>query len=177
MKAWIIEDESKAADRLEKLIFKIDPSIRITNRLGCVASTIDCLKNQRPPDLIFLDIHLEDGLSFEIFKYLNLQVPVIFTTAYDGYALRAFKMNAVDYLLKPIKQEELERSIQKFKQKNERDAVSYGDLVKYFLKEPSPQRFLVRIGSKIRLVGTDEIAYFFSQNKITYLITGLLTVL
>ncbi|MFN3873911.1 MAG: LytR/AlgR family response regulator transcription factor, partial [Ignavibacterium sp.] len=106
MKTIIIEDEKLAAERLEELIKEIDPSIEISVKIPSVEQSIKYLKLNKP-DLIFLDIQLEDGLSFSIFEKVEIDVPIIFTTAYDQYAIRAFKLNSIDYLLKPIKKDEL----------------------------------------------------------------------
>jgi len=106
MKTIIIEDEKLAAERLKEIINEIDPSIEIADTLSSVEQSINYLK-QNKPDLIFLDIQLEDGLSFSIFDKVEIDVPIIFTTAYDNYAIKAFKLNSIDYLLKPIKKNEL----------------------------------------------------------------------
>src|SRR5690606_5311038 len=114
MKTIIIEDEKLAAERLEELINEIDPLIEISSKLTSVEQSIKYLK-QNKPDLIFLDIQLEDGLSFSIFEKVDVDIPIIFTTAYDQYAIKAFKLNSIDYLLKPIKREELREALNKYK--------------------------------------------------------------
>ena len=114
MKTIIIEDEKLAAERLEELIHEIDPSIEISAKLTSVEQSKKYLK-QNKPDLIFLDIQLEDGLSFSIFEKVDVDVPIIFTTAYDQYAIKAFKLNSIDYLLKPIKKDELRKALNKYK--------------------------------------------------------------
>jgi len=112
MKAIIIEDEQLAARRLEQLIRNIDPSIEIVSMLESVAESVDWFSKNEHPDLIFLDIHLEDGLSFSIFDHVKVSAPIIFTTAFDEYAIRAFKLKSIDYLLKPVSQDDLKCSHQ-----------------------------------------------------------------
>ncbi|MBK8195803.1 MAG: response regulator [Lewinellaceae bacterium] len=115
MKVLIIEDENAAARRLEKLLSEVEPEAEVVQRLDSVEASVLWLKGNPQPDLILLDIHLADGASFEIFEHINITCPIIFTTAYDEYALQAFKVNAVDYLLKPIKTNELAAAIDKYK--------------------------------------------------------------
>src|SRR4030066_472408 len=115
MKCLIVEDEKSAAERLVGLIKKYDPSIGITEIVQSVKNAVQWLNTHQAPDLIFMDIQLADGLSFEIFEQTIVKTPVIFTTAYDEYALKAFKVNCIDYLLKPIDQDELKNAIDKFK--------------------------------------------------------------
>ena len=114
MRAIIIEDEQLAARRLEQLIRNTDPSIEIVSILESVAESVEWLRNNQHPDLIFLDIHLEDGLSFSIFDQVKVASPIIFTTAFDEYAIRAFKLKSIDYLLKPVNQADLAAAIGKY---------------------------------------------------------------
>jgi DNA-binding LytR/AlgR family response regulator len=174
MKAIIIEDEQLAANRLESLIKTCDNSIEIVTKLESVEESVYWFKNNPHPDLIFLDIHLEDGLSFSIFEKTKINVPVIFTTAFDEYAIRAFKMKGVDYLLKPISQEDLCQAINKYK-----DWTGYGkqniDLNDLFriIKDNKPeyrQRFSVTVGEKLKSIDVDDIAYFFSTSGITFVV-------
>ena len=116
MKVLIIEDENAAARRLEKLLTELDADILVLQKIDTVELAVAWLQSNPQPDLIFLDIHLADGSSFDIFEHVNVTCPVIFTTAYDEYALQAFKVNAVDYLLKPIKSSELATALAKYKQ-------------------------------------------------------------
>ncbi len=170
MNVWIIEDEEAAARRLEKLVTSIDPSIQITRRMDSIIETLTAIQEGPLPDLLFLDIQLADGLSFEIFNHTKIDKPIIFTTAYDQYAIQAFKVNAIDYLLKPIKKVELERSIQKFKTWANTEAFNYGKLAEILKKDKPSQRFLLKVGQRLRLVDTADAAYFFSEDKITFLV-------
>lgn len=170
MNVWIIEDEEAAARRLEKLITTIDPSMVITRRMDSIIETLTAIQEGPLPDLLFLDIQLADGLSFEIFNHTKIDKPIIFTTAYDQYAIQAFKVNAIDYLLKPIKKVELERSIQKFKDWANTETFNYGKLAEILKKDKPSQRFLLKVGQRLRLVDTADAAYFFSEDKITFLV-------
>lgn len=169
MNILIIEDESAAVRRLRKLIAELLPESNILADLDAVETAIQWLQQNRPPDLIFLDIHLADGSCFEIFQHVKIERPIIFTTAYDQYALQAFKLNAVDYLLKPIKKEELEQAINRARPRLEAATIDYVKLAQA-LNAQQEKRFLVKIGQQIKLINIDEAAYFFSQNKITYLV-------
>ena len=172
MKTIIIEDEKLAAERLEELIQEIDPSIRITTKLGSVEKSIEYLK-QNKPDLIFLDIQLEDGLSFSIFEKVEVDVPVIFTTAYDQYAIKAFRLNSIDYLLKPIKKDELREALQKYKNIKTSYLVDFEEIIRSIQnKEVNyKKRFLIQYGQKIKKVEIDEVAYFYTMDKNVYLTT------
>lgn len=151
MKTIIIEDEKLAAERLEELIHEIDPSIEISAKLTSVEQSIKYLK-QNKPDLIFLDIQLEDGLSFSIFDKVDIDIPIIFTTAYDQYAIKAFKLNSVDYLLKPIKKDELRESLNKYKNIKSSYLMDFEDIIRSIQsKETSyKKRFLIQYGQKLK---------------------------
>jgi DNA-binding LytR/AlgR family response regulator len=170
MKAIIIEDEKLAAERLEELVREIDSSIEISTKLRSVEKSVAWLK-MNSPDLIFLDIQLEDGLSFTIFEQIDIDVPIIFTTAYDQYAIKAFKLNSVDYLLKPINKDELRDSLRKFKNIKTSHMLDFEDLIKSIQnKEVNyKKRFLIHYGQKIRKVETQEIAYFYAMEKSVFL--------
>lgn len=170
MNVWIIEDEEAAARRLEKLVTSIDSAMLITRRMDSIIETLTAIQEGPLPDLLFLDIQLADGLSFEIFNHTKIDKPIIFTTAYDQYAIQAFKVNAIDYLLKPIKKVELERSIQKFKDWTNTETFNYGKLAEILRKDKPSQRFLLKVGQRLRLVDTADAAYFFSEDKITFLV-------
>lgn len=172
MKTAIIEDEKLAQERLEELIIEIDPSIEVVVKLASVQESVKWLKKNKP-DLIFLDIQLEDGLSFEIFEKVTIDVPVIFTTAYDQYAIRAFKLNSIDYLLKPIRKEELRESLAKYKNLKTSLIRNFEDVFNSIInKEISyKKRFLVQYGQKIKKVETEEIAYFYSMDKNVFMTT------
>ncbi len=175
MKYLIIEDEDPAALRLEKMIREIMPDAIMIGHLVSVRSAVEYLKNNLPPDLIFLDIQLGDGISFEIFNSVTPKCPVIFTTAYDQYAVKAFKVNSIDYLLKPIKKEELVEAISKFKQRSttgHTDTVNFEKLTTILnTKSDYQKRFLIRFGDTIKAVEVTDVAYFYTENKINYLQT------
>jgi len=171
MNVLIIEDEQLAARRLENMILTYDSSIKVLAKLESVEDSVEWLKSNPHPDLIFLDIHLEDDLSFAIFEKVKVDSPIIFTTAFDEYAIRAFKLKSIDYLLKPIVQEELNNAISKYKawngQKNGIDMTALFDLINK--KEVSyRERFSVSYGQKIKSFGVAEIAYFYSKEGMTY---------
>jgi len=174
MKAIIIEDEQFAAKRLENLIKSCDPSIEIVAKLESVSESIVWFKENKAPDLIFLDIHLEDGISFTIFEEVQVNVPIIFTTAFDEYAIKAFKLKSIDYLLKPIVQEDLSKAIDKFKnwQGENKQVVDLAEL--YKILQPKTQqfreRYSVSVGEKIKTIEVKDIAYFFSTAGITFVV-------
>ncbi len=176
MKVLIIEDEKLAARRLEKLIKQYDPAIEVVGKLDSVKSTVKWLESNPQPDLAFLDIQLADGLSFEIFEQTILESPVIFTTAFDEYAIRAFKVNSIDYLLKPIDLEELTGAIEKYKktQPNTDNIVRRHifDNVLNLLTDNYKQRFVIKVGEHIRSIPVDDILYFYSLEKATFLHTS-----
>ncbi len=171
MKVWIIEDEDTAARRLEKLITEIDPEIQIVAKLDSIMGTLEYVQQNSLPDLIFLDIHLADGASFEIFNHTNIDKPIIFTTAYDQYAIQAFKVNALDYLLKPIKKAELEKALEKYRNWNQKPSIPYEEIARLVQQEKNSRRFLIRIGQRIQLVGVKDAAYFYTDQKITFVVT------
>jgi len=154
-----------------------DRDIRIVEVLSSVEGTVKWLKVNKLPDLILLDIHLADGLCFEIFEQVPVKCPVIFCTAYDEYALKAFELNSIDYLLKPVQQAKLEKSLQKMKELNRVQGTGMFNAQVHDLmglikgREASyKSRFMVKIGNRIKAVKTEDIAYFHSQNKLTLLV-------
>jgi DNA-binding LytR/AlgR family response regulator len=173
MNVVIIEDEAFAALRLKKMIMDFNPEIKILAELESVAESVKWFKSNPEPDLIFLDIHLEDDLSFAIFEQVNISSPVIFTTAFDEYAIKAFKLKSIDYLLKPIVHEELAAALKKYEQfsglhTNSVDLQSLYNLltnkeIKY------RERFSISIGTKIKMVEVADIAYFYVLDKGVYL--------
>ena len=175
MKVVIIEDEAFAALRLKKMIHEYNPEIRIVAELESVAESVKWFRNNPEPDLIFLDIHLEDDLSFAIFEQVDISSPVIFTTAFDEYAIKAFKLKSIDYLLKPIVHEELASALKKYEQfsglhRNPTDLQSLYNLITSNDKKYR-ERFSVTVGTKIRIVEVSEIAYVFVMDKGVYLRT------
>ncbi len=175
MKIVIIEDEKILADKLEQYILEIDESIEVLAKIGTVRDAVDWLAKNLV-DLIFLDIQLADGLSFDIFEQVQIKTPVIFTTAYDQYAIKAFKNNGIDYLLKPINIKELKESIDKFKELYQHKEINNPDflsLIEVFKdkSESYKKRFAINVGSKIKIINIDDIAYFYSTNKAVFLRT------
>ncbi|TVP42990.1 MAG: DNA-binding response regulator [Mongoliibacter sp.] len=173
MKILIIEDEGPAFRRLENLILEQMPEAKIVGNPDAVESAIDWFKKNPHPDLIFCDIQLADGLSFEIFEKVAVQCPIIFTTAFDQYAIKAFKLNSVDYLLKPIDPKELRAAINKYRQMKIGMQVDISELKSLLQKENKEykSRFMVKFGEKIQSVQTSETAFFFSEEKVTFLQT------
>ncbi|MBA4139183.1 MAG: response regulator transcription factor [Segetibacter sp.] len=171
----IIEDEEAAARRLQKMITEVLPEVNIHPSIATIRSATERLKTNPKPDLVFLDVHLADGQSFEIFKEVNVSCPIIFTTAYDQYALEAFKVNSIDYLLKPIKKDELQRAINKFLNLSGSPVPSV-DIQKLLLslkqeKVNYKERFAVKYGEHIKTIETTDAAYFYTENKANFLIT------
>lgn len=173
-KAIIIEDETLAAKRLEALVNKCDKTIEIIQKLSSIKASVQWLKQNPSPDLIFMDIQLDDGVSFSIFDQVSVDAPVIFTTAYDEYTIKAFKVNSIDYLLKPINQEELTFALEKFKklQLSSYHMSNDGEAsIENLKKSQVKSRFLVTSGTKFMAIPVEEIAYFYSEDKITFLQT------
>ncbi|HRD82296.1 MAG: response regulator transcription factor [Saprospiraceae bacterium] len=170
MNIFIIEDEDMAARRLQKLISDCEPGAVISGRADGIESAVAWLKNHPQPDLIFMDIHLSDGSAFEIFSRFQVQSPIIFSTAYDQYAIQAFKHHTIDYLLKPVKVEELRQALAKYQRMTAAQTPDYQSLADLIPQVRAPRRFLIRSGSTMKVVDASEAAYYFSQNKITYLV-------
>ncbi|RLD24097.1 MAG: DNA-binding response regulator [Bacteroidetes bacterium] len=174
MRAIIIEDEQRSAKRMRNLIEASGRNINIIACLGSVYESNDWFENNALPDLIFSDIQLGDGTAFDVFGKMQKIPPVIFTTAYDEFALIAFKANGIDYLLKPIDPEELNHAIDKFLSFNQKeDELSMDKIAKLLQKEDKiyKSRFIIKVGEKIKSVKTEEIACFYSMMKFTYLQT------
>ncbi|MBV6441498.1 MAG: DNA-binding response regulator [Haliscomenobacteraceae bacterium CHB4] len=174
MKILIIEDENAAARRLEKLLAEVAPEAVVLQRLDSVETSVLWLQSNPQPDLILLDIHLADGSSFEIFDHVTVTCPIIFTTAYDEFALQAFKVNAVDYLLKPIKTNELIASLDKYKRVFKSAAQDYSALLDTLRKQEGQnylRRMLIRFGNSIKLMDMADAAYFYTKDKITFLVS------
>lgn len=180
MRVVIIEDEYPAADRLQSLLKKVDPGLTVLQVLESVSSAKQWFSAQTsPPDLIFSDIQLSDGLSFEIYESLPVRCPIIFTTAYDEYAIKAFKVKSIDYLLKPIKQTELAASLDKYYDlradfspvKAQTKIESLLEVLKVPAQQESyKSRFLVMGHDQLIPVGVEEIAYFHTTQDIVYLV-------
>lgn len=173
MKTLIIEDELPAAKRLEKLLKKHCPSCEIISSLDSVESASKWLAENTAPDLIFMDIQLADGLSFDIFSKTEVNSPVIFTTAFDQYSLQAFKVNSVDYLLKPIDPDELKTALEKYdkfyKKADTFDRTGIENMLKSVLQQQQyKERFLVKSGQNLHYIPIKDIAYFFSEEGIAF---------
>ncbi len=171
MKVVIIEDEKLASDNLVAMIHKVDPAIEILKTIDNVKNAVSWL-SEHDPDLIFLDIHLGDDICFSIFDKVKVTAPIIFTTAYNQYAIRAFKLNSVDYLLKPFSEEDLQFALDKFKSQNNKLAVDMKKLLETIIDKPSFQeRFMVVSGQKIKSISIDQVAYFLSEGRYVKLVT------
>ncbi|MBZ4044243.1 LytR/AlgR family response regulator transcription factor [Flavobacterium hibisci] len=179
MTTLIIEDEKPAARLLQRKLEKLD--IAVQTMLHSVEESIHWFGNNAHPDLIFLDIQLSDGLSFEIFEKIDIKSAIIFTTAYDEYALKAFKLNSIDYLLKPIDEDDLETAVAKYKNRIPKQDNANQNLqldfeqIRQMLSNPFEktyrERFTVKIGHHLKVITKDEIECFFSENKGTYIHT------
>ena len=174
MNAIIIEDEKLSAEHLGNLLKKADAGIEVLAVFDSVKKSIEAFKSGLRADLLFVDIHLADGLSFEIFNEVILDTPIIFTTAYDEYAIRAFKLNSVDYLLKPIGIEELQTALGKFRKysRNEYSLMVENIMQAYqTMNKQYKSRFMIRIGENIVSVKTDQVAHFIFEDGIVLLAT------
>lgn len=172
MKVIIIEDERPAAEKLKKAIQKANPAIEIAAQLDSVSTAIDWMQQHPAPDLMFMDIELSDGLSFNIFNATNISCPVIFTTAYDEYWQEAFEHNSIDYLLKPIKQEKLEMALKKYEILKQHFAANLRQLLSYQQQNANEfkKRFLVKRGADYISIKTEEVAYFYATHKLVCLV-------
>ncbi len=173
MNVLLIEDELPAARRLEKMLNKLRPGIQISGPLESIEESVEWLKLHPAPDLLFLDIQLSDGLSFEIFREIQITQPVIFTTAFDEYALQAFKVNSVDYLLKPIDEKELEAALRKHEQNSRptQNSLPLEELIRQILPPAYKTRFLLKKGHGMIPVTVEDIAYFFASEKMVVMHT------
>lgn len=167
MNVLIIENEAPAATRLKKILTEMDPSANIVDTLESVQHSLDFFANNPEPDLIFLDIELGDGQSFDILQQHPIQSPVIFTTAYDEHALKAFKLNTVDYLLKPVRKEALAVALQKFKKQFSQTTEPGFQQTKQYKK-----RFLAKRGTRLFPINTADIAFFYTRDRIHWLKTN-----
>ena len=176
MNVLIFEDEKLASERLIELLKELRPEMEVVNSIKSVEAGVLWLQNNDVPDLIISDIQLLDGTSFEIFSQVEVSCPVIFTTAYDQYAIKAFEVNSVDYLLKPIQSEKLKGALDKVDAKSGGSEGGGGlDIaqIKELLRQDQPEyksRFLVKVGQRIRAIPIEKVAYFFSRDKLTYIV-------
>lgn len=175
MNIIIIEDETPALNRIKKMVIEIEPSVNIVATADSIESAVVAINKNPNTDLMLMDIELADGRSFEIFNRIDVKIPVVFTTAYDEFSLKAFKVNSIDYLLKPIEKEDLRAALNKFKSlNNKKDEMEH---LKFILNQINGKqntvkdRFLVKLGERLISVSSNEIAYFNSKDKLTYLVT------
>jgi DNA-binding LytR/AlgR family response regulator len=172
MKIILLEDEVRAANHLERLIGRVAPEMKIMARLESVRDAVAFLNNNPDIELIFSDVQLADGLSFELFSKVTVKCPIIFTTAYDHYAIEAFKTNGIDYLLKPIEEERLQKAIEKVKKFTPSLALEkILALARSSSAKEYKSRFMVKVGDKIRSIPIGEILAFYSLEKATYAFT------
>ncbi len=176
MNVIIIEDEKPAARRLNRMLQELN--VEVSTMLHSVEEAVNWFQNNQHPDLIFLDIQLSDGLSFEIFDAVEVKSAIIFTTAYDEYALQAFKLNSIDYILKPIDDEDLDVAVKKYqalKPEPQKMALDFDDIKKLLvnpLEREYKKRFTVKVGQHIKIINADEVECFYSENKGTYAATS-----
>ncbi|MGE5680118.1 MAG: LytR/AlgR family response regulator transcription factor [Bacillota bacterium] len=177
MKVLIVEDEVLTSRRLSQMILSYDSTIEILGVLDSIESVVNWFQKNNEPDLIFMDIQLSDGLCFEIFNKTSIEAPIIFTTAFDEYAIQAFRVNSIDYLLKPVKKEELIKSLEKYDRfKSRFSGVFKTSEIYEVLKSMSvsqqiyKSRFLVKSGQAFIKINSESVAYFYSENKLTYLV-------
>lgn len=172
MNVIIVEDEFAAGENIKGILRRLEPDMHIINIFDTVSSTVAWLRSNPAPDLIFMDIQLADGISFTIFECVTVETPIIFTTAYDEYAIRAFEVNSIDYLLKPISLEAVEKALEKFKKLSQAGMQqTIQNLEHFFRPKEYLKRVLVPIHDKIIPIKTAQIAYFYNTNGINELIT------
>jgi DNA-binding LytR/AlgR family response regulator len=167
MKILLIEDEQPAAKQLIKLLGVARPAFQVLDALDSVESAIRWLRTFPAPDLIFMDIQIADGLSFDIFRQIEVKSPVIFTTAFDHYAVQAFKVNAIDYLLKPVDPEDLSKALEKFENQRVTPTFDYAAMARFFQNDTYKDRFLVKNGQYFSFIQTSDIAFFRSADGLT----------
>jgi two-component system response regulator LytT len=178
MNIVIIEDEAPALNRISKLIKEVAPEVKIIATADSIVASVELFTTHNDIELVLMDIELADGQSFEIFNRAEIKCPVIFTTAYDEFALKAFKVNSIDYLLKPVDKEELKKAVEKFRVLHKTDKTDYETQFKSLLQglraerpESYKSRFLIKSGAKLISVPATDIAYFHAYDKMVYVIT------
>ncbi|MBR5402791.1 MAG: response regulator transcription factor [Bacteroidales bacterium] len=170
MRALIIEDEARAREHMKNLLSQHFPAAQVVGAVGSVQDAVNWLIANPDPDVIFMDVELTDGISFDIFNKVEVNSPVIVTTAYDQYAIQAFEVNAVDYLLKPIEIKDLQRAMARIVS-GEAKAPS-ADTVRNLMDQARKEKFLIRLNDRIVPVRVSDIAYFYSEDKNTYMVTA-----
>ena len=174
MKVLIFEDEKHTATRLIQLLKKYDPEINVVKVIGSVSEGVDWYKNNPMPDLVFQDILLNDGNCFEIFEQVKIEAPVIFTTAYNEFALQSFKLNSIDYVVKPYDFQDIKNALDKFNKFREMFVAPENDLLKSIAQsrdQKVKKRFLVKLGDKFRSVKSEDIAWFMFDEGVTFAFT------
>ncbi len=172
MKIVIIEDEPQAVERMESLLRQCAPGATVEARLDTIKGAVAWIRSHDPVDLILMDIQLADGLSFEIFNQTEVRSPIIFTTAYNEYALKAFKVNSIDYLLKPISPEDLGAALAKYKhlvgQASSQKMVESIGYAMQMLTKKYKERFVIKVGEHLKTIEVKDVLYFYSQEKFTF---------
>ena len=173
MRVLIIEDEIPAANRLKKLILGYDATIEIVDIIDSVESAVQWLNTFEMPNLIFMDIQLADGLSFDIFTEVDIKAPIIFTTAFDQFTLKAFKVNSIDYLLKPIDKKELHQAIQKFSNLYQKNTPNYDqntieNILQTLTQKQYRERFLIKLGQQFTYISLEDVAYIYSEERLVF---------
>jgi DNA-binding LytR/AlgR family response regulator len=176
MRVLIVEDEPLAAERLQYLLKSCEPDVQIIDQLDSIEDTVSFFRAKNKVDLLLLDIQLADGKSFEIFSKVEIDTPIIFTTAYDEYAIQAFKVRSIDYLLKPIQQSDLQQALDKFKKVTSFALLTTDDIASLRAllsenKKTFKERFVIKSGNKLQYKPTSEVAYFFADGKTNYLVS------
>lgn len=168
MRVLIVEDETAAYENLVDILAEIDKEITVAGYTESIRQTVNWLRHNEAPDLILMDIHLSDGAAFSIFEKINVDTPVIFTTAYDEYAIKAFKVNSIDYLLKPVKTEELKCALEKFARYTRQDLIkNLSNLTRYIQPQKYSDKILVPVKDRLLPVNLDDVSYFYTTEKNT----------
>ncbi len=171
MRVLIVEDETSAYINLKKILEEVDNTIEIAENTESIKQTVKWLENNIAPDLIFMDIHLSDGSAFNIFNLITVEVPIVFTTAYDEYAIEAFKVNSIDYLMKPIEKSEVKRAINKYRKLNGHDLVKYINQLSQLIPSGRyPEKLLIPVNDKLTQVALNEVACFYTTDNSTQII-------
>ena len=166
MRVLIVEDETSAYINLKKILEEVDNTIEIAKNTESVKQTVKWLENNVAPDLIFMDIHLSDGSAFNIFNLITVDAPIVFTTAYDEYAIEAFKVNSIDYLMKPIEKSEVKRALDKYRKLNGHDLVKYINQLSQLIPPARyPEKLLIPVNDKLIQVALNEVACFYTTDN------------
>lgn len=169
MNVLIVEDETTAYENMVDLLALVDPNIHVVGNTESIRQTIKWLGEHEAPDLIFMDIHLSDGSAFVIFDEIRIEIPIIFTTAYDRYAIEAFKVNSIDYLLKPVKEDDMRRALTKFSKWGRPDISQYLSQIAQMVSKPNySDKILIPYKDKLLPVSLSEIACFYTTDKNTF---------